>query len=109
MLNITDINQLKITKVKDWSICFDYEGDHYLLHGRQEYGEIPTNELFKKTLDNKGKYNLSLIESCYGEEDVSRCYIKIQIDDIGYSDKVVLLGVNYHEAKDFVASRKLKA
>ena len=39
MINIQDVSLLKITKVRDWSILFDYDGKHYLLHGTGESGE----------------------------------------------------------------------
>lgn len=39
MINIQDVSLLKITKVKNWSILFDYDDKHYLLHGVDECGE----------------------------------------------------------------------
>ena len=76
MINIQDVSLLKITKVRDWSILFDYDGKHYLLHGTREIGELDRQELYERNLNQNGKYDLEYKNSCYGTEYVSRDYIK---------------------------------
>ena len=76
MINIQDVSLLKITKVIDWSILFDYDGKHYLLHGTREIGEPDRQELYERNLNQNGKYDLEYKNSCYGTEYVSRDYIK---------------------------------
>ena len=76
MINIQDVSLLKITKVRDWSILFDYDGKHYLLHGTREIGEPDRQELYERNLNQNGKYDLEYKNSCYGTEYVSRDYIK---------------------------------
>ena len=58
MINIQDVSLLKITKVRDWSILFDYDGKHYLLHGTGESGEPDRQELYERNLNQNGKYDL---------------------------------------------------
>nr|DAR46291.1 MAG TPA: hypothetical protein [Caudoviricetes sp.] len=76
MINIQDVSLLKITKVRDWSILFDYDGKHYLLHGTGESGEPDRQELYERNLNQNGKYDLEYKNVCYGTEYVSRDYIK---------------------------------
>lgn len=76
MINIQDVSLLKITKVRDWSVLFDYDGKHYLLHGTGESGEPDRQELYERTLNQNGKYDLEYKNACYGTEYVSRDYIK---------------------------------
>lgn len=47
MLTITDINKLKIYKVKYWCIYFKYDGIHYMLRHISEDGDHQ-NELINK-------------------------------------------------------------
>lgn len=76
MINIQDVSLLKITKVRDWSILFDYDGKHYLLHGTGESGEPDRQELYERNLNQNGKYDLEYKNACHGTEYVSRDYIK---------------------------------
>ena len=77
--HITDLNLLKITKVKPWSICFDYDGTHYLIHGQSECGEGSWQKLYIRELDKNGKYNLTFLKTCgNADEYVARDYIKRQ-------------------------------
>ena len=79
MINITDLSQLKITRVRPWSICFDYDNKHYLIHGSSELGEGEWQELYERELDANGKYNLMHIKNCaYAKERVADDYIKQQ-------------------------------
>lgn len=76
MINIQNVSLLKITKVKNWSILFDYDSKHYLLHGVEEYGEPDRQELYERNLNQNGKYDLEYQGTCYGTAYVSRDYIK---------------------------------
>lgn len=79
MLHITTPAHLKITKVKRWSICFDYDGKHYLLLGKSELGEGDWQELYERELDENGKYNLIKLGYCdYATDSVDSDYIKKQ-------------------------------
>ena len=79
MINITDISLLKITRVRPWSICFDYDNKHYLIHGSSEMGEGSWQELYKRDLDVNGKYKLTHLKNCsYAKEVVADDYIKQQ-------------------------------
>lgn len=69
-LIITDLNKLKITKVKDWAIYFNYDNEKYLLHGSGECGEYSSN-LYKRIPINN-KYELVYIKGEYTCDD----YIK---------------------------------
>lgn len=78
-MNIIYLSLLKITKVKPWSICFDYDGKHYLIHGNYELGEGSWQTLYERELDANGKYTLNFIKHCnHGPDNVSRDYIKRQ-------------------------------
>lgn len=60
MLRIEDINLFKITKVKPWAIYFTYDNERYLLHGSEcDYESDIT--LYKRDIDNCGKYTLEQI------------------------------------------------
>lgn len=79
MINITDISLLKITKVKPWAICFDYEDKHYLIHGDYELGEGSWQTLYERVLDKNGKYTLTHPKYCpYASDNVVSDYIKKQ-------------------------------
>lgn len=67
---------MKITRVRDWSILFDYDGKHYLIHGKYECGEGSWQELYERELDKNGRYNLNYIKNITGNEYVFRDYIK---------------------------------
>lgn len=77
-LNITDLNLLKITRVRNWSISFDYDNKHYLLHGTSELDGGSWSELFEKTYDEKGKYHLEQIGATRSSEYVINDYLKKQ-------------------------------
>ncbi len=77
-INITDINLLQITRVRNWSISFDYDNKHYLLHGTSELGEGSWAELFEKTYDENGKYHLNYMGNAHSSEYVVNDYIPKQ-------------------------------
>lgn len=82
MLNITDLNSLEITKVKPWEILFKYDNKHYLLHVSQEEGERATQELYERTLNKYGNYQLNMVNSKYpAESNLEKQYIKNQKGD----------------------------
>ena len=75
VLNIKDLSKLKILKVKDWAIDFDYDGIRYLLHGGSEMGEGSWQDLYIKRLDGYGRYDLELIKTVhYIDEYVGNYY-----------------------------------
>lgn len=79
MLTIKSLHHLKITKIKPWSIYFDYEDRHYLLHGKSELGEGSWQEFYERELDENGKYNLISLGCCnYATDCVTSDYIKAQ-------------------------------
>lgn len=78
MIDIKDLSLLKITKVKKWAICFDYDGKHYLLHGNYEIGEGQWQELYERELNFYGQYSLKRIAEKSGKEQVADDYIKNQ-------------------------------
>lgn len=78
-INITDESLLKITRVRLWAICFDYDGKHYLLHGKSELGEGSWQELFEKVYDENGRYELIHMNNSFaGTDAVANEYIKRQ-------------------------------
>ena len=81
MIDIQDLNLLRITKVKEWAICFDYGEKHYLLHGQSEMGEGSWQVLYERTLDECGKYHLERIK---------------EIDEREKPDQIILLGDLYY-------------
>lgn len=78
IIDIQDLSLLKITRVRDWSICFDYGDKHYLLHGSSEVGEGSCQELYERELNENGKYKLTFISNKYGDDHVAYDYIKRQ-------------------------------
>lgn len=64
-----DAKQLKITRVRDWSICFDYKGEHYLIKGSSEIGEGQWQTLYRRTLNEHGFWSLeTMATSSKGNE-----------------------------------------
>lgn len=79
MIDIQDASLLRVTRVRDWSLCFDYGNDHYLIHGTSEVGEGQWQDLYKRTLDPNGKYTLRYVKNTWhGGEYVVKDYIKEQ-------------------------------
>lgn len=81
---------LGITRVRDWSICFDYDDKHYLLHGKSEAGEASGQEFYERFLDENGKYELKHIKSKWFINDnvawdYIRCNYNKQSNPIVYS------------------------
>ena len=81
---------LRITRVRDWSICFDYDDKHYLLHGQSEAGEASGQEIYERFLDKNGKYELKHIKSKWVINDnvawdYIRCNYNKRINSIVYS------------------------
>ena len=68
-LYVEDLKGLKITKVKPWSIYFEYNKQSYILHESSE--EYTTSVvLYKRTLDNEGRYSLEYMNSNIGSLDI---------------------------------------
>lgn len=78
MIYITDLSLLKITKVRNRAICFDYDNKHYLIHGSYEVGEGSWQELYERELDTNGEYYLFFLKKANGKDDVADDYIKKQ-------------------------------
>ena len=78
MIDIRNTALLKITKVKPWAICFDYDGKHYLLHGNYEFGEGQWQALYEREVNFYGTYKLKRIAERSGKERVADDYIKAQ-------------------------------
>lgn len=77
MLNIKDINSIRITKIKDWNIYFYVDGDRYLLHGYDQCGE--EGQILYKIITEKGKHReLEAVASNYNRYRVKDDYIKDQ-------------------------------
>lgn len=76
IIEIRDTSSLKITRVRDWSILFDFEDKHYLIHGKYECGEGSWQELYERELYESGKYKLNFIKNITGDEHVASDYIK---------------------------------
>ena len=65
MLQVKKDDQIKITKiVKDYSIFFDINNQHYLLHKSENDGETIWT-LYNRKLNNFGNYKLTTINSTY--------------------------------------------
>ena len=68
ILNISNLDKLKITKIKSWAIYFTYDNNKYLLHlgDADEYDTITT--LYLRTpINNTGQYKLEPIVWHYGD------------------------------------------
>lgn len=74
ILNIQDVSLLKVTRVRDWSICFSYDGKNYLIHGCYECGEGSWQDFYTRELDEKGRYTLDFIKCSDGDEQVKYYY-----------------------------------
>ena len=62
-LKIIDSSKIKITKLKDWAIYFDYDSDKYLLHESVD-GYDSSIALYKRIPSNDfGKYELEWMKS----------------------------------------------
>lgn len=70
-LIITDLSKLKITKVKNWAIYFNYDNEKYLLHGCRDGGEYGYT-LFKRVQLNKNEYALEYMNGCISFDDFVR-------------------------------------
>ena len=100
-ITIEDLSLLKITKVKPWAICFDYDSSHYLLYGNTDNPETQ-QDLFERILNKHGKYTLKYICSKIGEKsDVWDDYIKCQngttivysqVDKEYFANKLIMRG-----------------
>ena len=100
MIDIQDLSLLKITKVREWAIFFDYGNKHYFLHEAEEMGEPIKQELFERELDSNGKYSLIPIKSIWSSEhlcfdyfkDISRPIVYKQIDKEYFAYKLTKRG-----------------
>lgn len=78
MIDIKDLSLLKITKVKNWAIYFDYDGKHYFIHGNYEIGEGSWQELYERDLNYYGQYSLKRIKGNCSTDRVASDYISKQ-------------------------------
>ncbi len=77
--------RIQITKVKQWSILFTYDGQSYLIHGSYECGEPSIQTLYKRDVDECGRYKLEFINRVYGDDNVEYDYIRNRKQTIVYS------------------------
>jgi len=96
MLEIKDLSKLKITKYKQWTLHFNYDGKKYLLH----CSEGETTTLYVKTIKENSSYGLEAIKSEYGDY-VYDCNTFIS-NVYSHSDKIGL--VKYLTRYKFVKS-----
>lgn len=54
-IHITNLNNIRIYKIKNWAVYFENDGQKYLLHQDSDYN---CTYLYKKDVDNNGKYTL---------------------------------------------------
>ena len=76
MLDIQDLDKLKITKIKNWCVYFEYGIEKYLLHGSSEYGEYGI-DLYRRHVDEYGRWELE--EMSFMESNATNgclCFIK---------------------------------
>lgn len=66
-LNISNLNNLKITKIKNWAIYFTYNNNKYLIHRSTEDYDIFTTLYLRKPINNTGQYELESIIGYYGD------------------------------------------
>ena len=61
-IDIQDVSLLKVTKVREWAICFDYNEKGYMLH---LYGDDSSNNiaLYERSVDRTGRWELEYISS----------------------------------------------
>ena len=64
-LEINDLKDIEITKVKPWAIYFNYKDNKYLLHESGDCGEYGT-DLFKRTIIENGSQKLECIVGIFG-------------------------------------------
>lgn len=69
--------KIKIYKVKPWAVYFKHENDYYLLHYGGELYEERT-VLYKKILDNNGRYELKYLHFCYGNK-IPNCVFESKV------------------------------
>lgn len=72
---IDDYKNVKIIKIKDWSVSFKYKEDYYLLHICNEDYET-TADLHKRVVDNGKIIGLELISNCYSNNNVYGNFIR---------------------------------
>lgn len=75
---IERLEDVKITKVKDWAVYFDVCEKHYILHGSEDDESYVT--LFERTLDKFGHYELTPLKSILGDACLKNKYIAKQKD-----------------------------
>lgn len=76
MAIVFNIKNLRITKIKPWSIHFTCSGERFLLHGSSDGGESVVT-LHKVELSEFGNYKLSSVCSVYAMTDnVVQTYLK---------------------------------
>lgn len=85
-IKITDLTKLKITKVTDWKVYFDYEGQHYMLI--EDSDEDAHLSLYKRDIDN-GKVTLTWLNG-----KVTTLRIKSIIKDISKRRPTSIVYIN---------------
>ena len=78
-IRIKNLDNLRITKVKDWAIYFNYKSKQYILHGSSELGEDSWQKLYERKFDSSGKCSLVLMKRImYEKEYLKYDYIEKQ-------------------------------
>lgn len=67
-----NLSEIKITKVKPWSVYFQDEKRKYLLHENTD-DDIVTTLYERIDINGKGRYKLKYISSCYGRRVINWC------------------------------------
>lgn len=80
-LVIENIDQVKILKVRNWAIDFSCQGVKYLLKGSYEVGEGSYGTLYRKCVDELGKYQLEFICRNVCPEDVGKVFIESRVSN----------------------------
>lgn len=78
-LQIWEIEDVTITKVKDWAIDFQYDSTRYLLKGSSEVGEGSWATLYEKQVYDLGKYKLRQLCVKSAPEYVGEDFIRSRI------------------------------
>lgn len=80
-LVIENIDQVKILKVRTWAIDFSYKDTRYLLKGSYEVGEGSYGTLYRKFVDELGRYKLEFICRNVCPEDIGKVFIESRVSD----------------------------
>jgi len=98
-MHINDVDSIKITKVKDWVILFECDGQKYMLHEDLD-GYDSVNGLYKREVAPNGRYELQRIHSTYGRypkdfigKFKGRHPVYSQIDKVNFATRLVHRGL----------------